>query len=345
MLIMNMNEWQKSVIRDKTKNPLPVLSFPGIQLIGITVRELVHSGELQAICMKAIADRYPTLASVSNMDLSVEAEAFGAAANYSDDEVPSITGGLVQSGEDAANLKIPQIGAGRTGECVKAVRLASRLINDRPVLAGVIGPFSLAGRLADMTEIMYLAVDEPETVHLLLEKATSFLIDYIKAFKKAGAGGVVMAEPAAGLLSPEWNKEFSADYVARIIDAVQDDYFTVVYHNCGNVAPLLDDIIATGARAFHFGNAASLPDIIDRIPRSRLVMGNIDPANKFAHGTPETAAGATAELLDLIGDYDNFVLSSGCDIPPQTPFANIDAFFDAAAKYNQETRENEEEIA
>ncbi len=332
---MNMVEWVKTQLRNPSGNPLPVLSFPGIQLIGVTVRELVHSGELQAICMKAIADRYPTLASVSNMDLSVEAEAFGATTRYSDDEVPSVTGRLVQSREDAERLVVPAVGTARTGECIKAVTLATKLIKDRPVLAGVIGPFSLAGRLMDLTEIMYMAVDEPETVHLLLEKATDFLIDYIRAFKRIGANGVVMAEPAAGLLSPDWNDEFSAPYVKRIVDAVQDESFMVVYHNCGNVIPMMSGVVGNGAMAYHFGNAISLPDAIARMPADRLVLGNIDPSSQFANGTPESIRSATLALLEKMEGHSNFILSSGCDIPPQSPLANIDAFFQAAADFEQ----------
>ncbi len=327
---MDMNQWIKECLNEANKRPMPVLSFPGIHLIGTNVEELVRDGELQARCMKAIADRYPTLAAVSNMDLSVEAEAFGAAAKYSDIEVPSITGRLIDTVDDAANLAVPAVGAGRTGECVRAIRLASEMITDRPILAGVIGPFSLAGRMMEMTEIMYKAVDEPDMVHDVLDKATKFLIDYILAFKESGANGIIMAEPAAGLLSPSWNAEFSADYVRRIVAAVQDDNFIVVYHNCGNVVALIDDIIATGARAFHFGNAIKLSDVINLIPGDRLVCGNIDPATQFANGTPESVADATKKLREQMRGYSNFVLSSGCDIPARSPLGNIDAFFAAS---------------
>ena len=334
---MNMKNWLNECLGRTHNNPLPVLSFPGVQLTGVTVNELVHSGELQARCMKAIADRYPTLAAVSNMDLSVEAEAFGAKANYSDDEVPSITGRLIDTPEDAANLVVPAVGAGRTGECVRAIELVSQMITDRPILAGVIGPFSLSGRLMEMTEIMYKAVDEPEMVHEVLDKVTRFLIDYSLAFKAAGANGIVMAEPAAGLLSPSWNAEFSSDYVKRIVDAVQDDNFLVVYHNCGNTVPLIDDIVETGACAFHFGNAIDMANIINKVPADRLVLGNVDPATQFARGTQESIIESTRNLLAKMNGHSNFVLSSGCDIPPRTPLANIDAFFAAAAGHEAET--------
>lgn len=326
---MNMSDWLNNCLNNPDKNPLPVLSFPGTQLLDITVSDLVRNGELLARCMKAIADRYPTLAAVSNMDLSVEAEAFGATARYSDDEVPSIIGRLVDSAEDAKALVVPPVGTGRTGECVKAIRMAKAMITDRPILAGIIGPFSLSGRMLEMTEIMYKAVDDPEMVHQVLDKATTFLINYSLALKEAGADGIVMAEPAAGLLSPAWNAEFSSDYVARVVEAVQDDDFLVVYHNCGNVIPLIDDIVATGAKAFHFGNAIRMEQVIAKVPGDRLVMGNIDPATQFSHGTPESIADATAELIEKMKGYRNFVLSSGCDIPPLTPLKNIDAFFAA----------------
>ena len=48
---------------------------------------------------------------------------------------------------------------------------ACQEISDRPVLAGCIGPFSLAGRLMDVSEIMILCYEEPELVHAVLGKA------------------------------------------------------------------------------------------------------------------------------------------------------------------------------
>ena len=141
----NMNQWLQDYLANPAKKPLPILSFPGYQLIGRSVDELVRSGELQAECMKAVADRFDTAASVSLMDLSVEAEAFGAKIQYFEDEVPTIVAPLINDEEDADNLVVPKVGDARTGECVKGIRLACDMITDRPVIAGMIGPYSLAG--------------------------------------------------------------------------------------------------------------------------------------------------------------------------------------------------------
>ena len=61
---------------------------------------------------------------------------------------------VAETEEEAEALEIPEIGAGRTQIYVDAIEKAVKLIEDRPVFAGVIGPFSLAGRLMDVTEAM-----------------------------------------------------------------------------------------------------------------------------------------------------------------------------------------------
>ena len=335
MATYNMRSWIEDFKRGDEKRPLPVLSFPCVSLLGVTVRELISDSDLQAKGIKAVADRTCAAAAVSFMDLSVEAECFGAHIVVSDDEVPTVKGRIVSDMDEAEALVVPPVGSGRTSLYIGAIKKASELITDRPVLAGMIGPYSLAARLFDVSEIMMDCYDDPDMVHTVLEKVTDFLIEYAKAYKAVGANGVVMAEPVAGLLSPALEEEFSSPYVKKIVDAVQDDDFAVIYHNCGdNVPKMLDSILSTGAAAYHFGNAVDMEkDIIAQVPADVLVMGNVDPAGVLRMGNPETVREATLALMEKCCKYRNFVLSSGCDIPPMTPWENIDAFFAAASEF------------
>lgn len=331
----NMKQWIADYIVNPVKKAMPILSFPGVQIIGHTVDEMVRSGELQAQCMKAIADRFDTGVAFSLMDLSVEAEAFGSPVRYSEDDVPTVYDTLIHDEEEADALIVPKVGDGRTGECVKGIRLASEMITDRPVLAGIIGPYSLAGRLLDMTEIMILCYEEPEMVETVLEKATEFLIEYAKAFKEAGANGIAMAEPAAGLLSPNLIKEFSTPYVKKIREAVEDENFVVLYHNCGNVEPLMESIVDIDASAYSFGNAIDIENTLKVIAPDKMVIGNIDPAGTIRNGNPEQIRKETLELMERCCKYPNFVIASGCDIPPMTSLENLQAFFDAVEEFYQ----------
>ncbi len=331
---MNMKQWVNDVREAPAKKAFPILSFPSISLMNTTVRELISSGEMQAKGMKMVADRIDSAASVSMMDLSVEAEAFGSTTKVSDDEVPTVTGHIIDTEEDADALVVPTVQGNRTGRYVDAMKQACEMITDRPVFAGIIGPYSLAGRLLDVTEIMMLCYDEPDMVHTVLEKATAFLIEYAKAYREVGAAGVVVAEPLAGLLSPALMKEFAAPYMKRLVDAVQTDEFIVIYHNCGNaVMRLVDDIVSCGASAYHFGNAIDIGEMLEKMPEDVLVMGNIDPVACFTAGTPEQMYEETTALLRRCSGHRNFVISSGCDIPPRASWDNIDAFFAAVKDF------------
>ena len=93
----NMKVWLEEVKKTRQKKAFPILSFPCVSLLGVSVKDLTTSSDLQAKGMKLIADKCDTLASVSMMDLSVEAEAFGATVRFSDDEVPTVVGAIVSS--------------------------------------------------------------------------------------------------------------------------------------------------------------------------------------------------------------------------------------------------------
>ena len=97
----NMKDWAAELIAAPVKKPLPLLSFPCTQLMGVTVQQLVKDAALQAQGMKLVADRIPSAAAVSLMDLSVESEAFGASVRFSEGEVPTVVGALICDEDDA----------------------------------------------------------------------------------------------------------------------------------------------------------------------------------------------------------------------------------------------------
>lgn len=329
-----MKEWARKVIETPQVQTIPVMTHPGIDIIGANVRRAVTDGQTHYECVQALANKYPTAAASVIMDLTTEAEAFGATIHFSDDAVPAVLGHMLNDGDDIRALKVPSLSAGRVPQYLKANVLAARNITDRPVFAGCIGPFSLAGRLYDMSGIMMLIFEDPESADILLQKCTDFILKYVKAIKKTGVNGVLMAEPAAGLMSNDDCKRFSSQYVKQIIDAVQDEHFMVCLHNCGNTGHCTEAMIVTGANAIHLGNKCDMLDILRDTPADILCMGNIDPVSVFKEGTPEQMYEKTTALLKATAEYKNFVLSSGCDTPPNTPEANIDAFFKALSDYN-----------
>lgn len=332
----NMDLWKQDIFASNKRLALPIMTHSGIELIGKKVIDAVTNGEVHAQAVCALAEKYPSVASSVIMDLTVEAEAFGAEIHFSDNEVPSVVGRLVSTREEVEALMVPTVDKGRIAEYIKANRLVAERI-DKPVVAGCIGPYSLAGRLFDMSEIMMAMFIEPDTVKMLLDKCTDFIISYCRELKKAGANAVLVAEPAAGLLSNDACQEFSSEYVKQIVEALQGESFLVFLHNCGNTGQCTKAMISTGAAGYHFGNAIDMISALEECPSDTLVMGNLDPVSLFKMSSAEKVYNETIALLQKTKNYKNFILSSGCDTPPEIPFENIEQFYKALNDFNVES--------
>jgi uroporphyrinogen decarboxylase len=332
--MINMTGWISQQISNKTRISITIMTHPGIEMIGKTVKEAVQNGDVHAQAIRKLAEVYPSAATTVIMDLTLEAEAFGCQIEFQENDMPHIIGRLLSSAEDIENLKVPELTAGRVGEYLKANKLTVELGIDKPVLAGVIGPFSLAGRLFDMSEIMMACYIEPDAIMLLLDKCTEFIIKYCRELKSIGCSGVVVAEPAAGLLSNEDCSMFSSEYVKRLVDELQDETFTIILHNCGNTGHCTDAMLYTGANAYHFGNAIDMVETLKHCPKDKLILGNVDPVGIMKMKTPAKIKSYITDLLERTTEFDNFVLSTGCDLPPHVPAENVEAFFEALDVYN-----------
>jgi uroporphyrinogen decarboxylase len=331
----NMRLWKEDIIHQQRRMAFPIMTHPGIEILGVTVRQAVTDGELHAQVIKLLAEKYSFAACSMIMDLSVETEAFGAEIEFHEDEVPTIINRLVRDENAIMHLALPSLNQGRIPHYLKAAQLAVKVITDRPVFAGCIGPFSLAGRLYGLSELMMEILLQPALIHLLLEKCSSFLLNYCERYKAIGADGIFMAEPAAGMLSPDACQNFSSNYIQKIVGNLQDDHFLIILHNCGNTNPLVESMHSTGAGALHFGNSCDIVSALKRISPDRLVMGNLDPVGVFRMRSVEEVYQKTKNLLLATQAFKNFIISSGCDIPPGVPESNIKAFLKAVEDYNK----------
>jgi uroporphyrinogen decarboxylase len=321
------------VLASKERLALPIAVYPGLALTGARVKDVVTDPAAQFEAQAALHQRYHTPFVLSAMDLSAEAEAFGCALHISDNEVPSVTGRLVSDLAEAKRLAMPKPGDKRTAVYLETVRRLSRLPGNPLVFAGCIGPFSLAARLVGVSEAMELTIEEPDLMHVVLEKSTEFLTAYAKAFLEAGANGLIIAEPVAGLLSPDGMLTFSSTYLRALRSALPDRTFSMILHNCAAKVIHLPSLLATGLDAFHFGAPMDIPAALAKVDSNIVLCGNLDPSGIFCQLPPPAVQERAAGLLAATAAHPNFVLSSGCDIPPNAPLASLDAFYQALEEY------------
>jgi uroporphyrinogen decarboxylase len=327
---MAANFFNELVLGSAARQALPIATYPGLSLTGATVGQAVSDPGVQFEAVAALHERYRTPFVLSAMDLSAEAEAFGCTLHVADNEIPSVTGRLVTTLAQAKALPMPKPGDRRTAVYLETVRHLKKLPSQPRVMAGCIGPFSLAARLVGVSEALELTIAEPDLMEVVLEKSTAFLTAYAKAFNEAGADGLIMAEPAAGLLSPRGLSTFSSAYVKRIAAAVTGEEFALILHNCAARVLHLPAILETGLTSFHFGPPMDLPAALEKVPKDVVLCGNLDPTGVFCQLPPAEVKVRAQELLSRTAAYRNFVLSSGCDIPGGAPIASLDAFYAAA---------------
>ena len=150
----DMKKWMYEILNSNERYAMPVMTYPGLDLVKKKIMDVITDGQAQFECIEALAKKYPSAAAVTIMDLSVEAEAFGSPIKFSDNEVPAVSARIVTDLETANALKVPNVGDGRTSVYIKAAELVAKNIKDRPTFGGAIGPFSLAGRLFDRKSVV-----------------------------------------------------------------------------------------------------------------------------------------------------------------------------------------------
>ncbi len=327
---MNVKQWLLDARKQVNKKPMPVLSYPAAARRGISIASLTESAKVQAETMLYLVKELDMPMAITSMDLALEASCFGAPVSH--EGVPAVSSVVLESLDDVEALKVPGVEViiekSPYLEAIRMVKAEMQASGDvRPIIAGISGPFSLAGQLRGVTDIMMDCYDDPELLEALVQKTTEFLCVYAKMLKEAGADMLLLAEPLAGVVSPVMAAQFSHPFVKKMIESVQDDSCAVIYHNCGAGVPrMLEDLAELGAMIYHFGNAIDLYEAIEKMPKTVIVMGNVDPAGIVAHGSIESVRQAVDALNQSCGDYENFWLSTGCDVPPDAPWENLVEF-------------------
>ena len=101
---MNMKQWADELIGRRKVVALPIMTHPGIELNGHTVRQAVSDGRIHYEAVMTLSKRYPACAATTIMDLTTEAEAFGAEVAFSDNAVPAVKGRRLTCAADIDSL-------------------------------------------------------------------------------------------------------------------------------------------------------------------------------------------------------------------------------------------------
>lgn len=299
---------------------VPLAGFPGMQLTDSSIKQNMFNAELHARSIYKLIERIRPDAAFTMMDLSVEAGALGLPVRFPLDETATVEMHPVKTVADLDQYKVVDpMYDGRVWVFLETVRLLKELI-DVPLGVYVSGPFTLAGLMMGANDIALAVLDMPEVVHAAVNFCEHVIIDYAKSLQRAGADMVCVLDPTAVMLSPPMFWEFAGKSIRNVFRHLDTK---TILHVCGKTSHLIEEMCRTGTHGLSLDSLVDLPSIAPRVPDDVAIIGNVDPVSVMLQGGRKGVRQATIRLMEAMRKYDNFVVSTGCDLPPETPLENI----------------------
>jgi uroporphyrinogen decarboxylase len=293
---------------------------PAILLSGSNLIEALNNPKLLYRATKFTVDNMYLDTYCMMADLSLEAEACGCPVVFSEERVPSIHSQIIRNKEDIAKLKVPDpYQDGRMPVFLEYLRLMKKHLVGLK-LACVTGPFTLALNLRG-ADLYIDLIKDGQSAKDLINFTTEVCTRYAKVLVDEGADMIIIAEPASSQLSPSHFDEFFLPSIQQVIKSIHRN---CVLHICGNVNHLIHQICQTGASGISI-DEVDLQALLHEAPNDLVVIGNLSPIT-FIRASQGEMHQKTLELLDTVKGRSNFVISPGCDLPPETPLNNIVSF-------------------
>lgn len=258
-------------------------------------------------------------------DMAVEAGALGADIDYGTEAaLPKIrTPPLSEPGELSFGSDL--LTRGRFPVVLEAIRIARRRYGDSvPVIASMLGPFTLSGCLFGVETLLVWMIEEPEKAQVAMAKATRLVSMYIRGQFDAGAHVVQVSEPTASgdLISPAQYLEHVASHHRDLTAKIDRP---VITHICGNITRQLPHLASAGFRGVSFDAKTDIAAARSHLKGKAALIGYLS-TSLLRDGSPEEVGATARQCLDEGVD----ALNAGCAVAPDTPLDNIRAMIAAA---------------
>lgn len=272
------------------------------------------------------------------------AEAMGCHLIKKGDNLPSVEKPIISEPKDLERVKVADPNRdGRLPMHLKALEIVRRRVGSEvPILRYVPGPFTLTCLLRGLRETMMDLLRRPDLTHSILEYSTESSLRFALEALKHGSDIIVVADPMASpdIVSPETFSCTVKPYITRILESVAKSGGIPSLHICGDTTKILEHMVETKAKILELDYPVNLRYAKSKVGKQVCLEGNIDPVNILLKGSPRQVINKCKECIQDAGTDSGFILSTGCEAPPNTPIENIRAMVHAARKYGVYRRES-----
>lgn len=265
-------------------------------------------------------------------DLFPWAEAMGAKVHFPEDETADLAESAISDISQISMIKAADpLKDGRLPVHIESMKyLLEGLGKEVPCSAGIVGPFTNAFFLLGMEKTLMMVHKNPEIVHKLCQISLETLKAYADIVLSLGLNPTI-SEPMSSctVVSPKVFREFSLPYLKELVEFIQNRGKNAVLHVCGQTSKIWNDFADLGIAGMSIDNVASIIDCKNTIGNKTKILGNVDPGRIMYSGTPLEVRLKTLECIrDGYDSPKGYVVMSGCSLPVDTPFENIDSMMD-----------------
>lgn len=311
---------------------VPIVGNGAARVLGCRISEFRGNGKLIAQAHLAAYRKFKYDTVRIFTDLYVLAEAMGAKVCYPADETAHLETPALASLKEIDRLRPADPSRdGNLPSLLEALEIArDRVGSEVPVAGAIVCPFTTASFLIGTDNLIRMTHRDPEGVHRLCEVALASALNYAKAVIDLGcSAGLTEPVSSSTIISPAQFEEFSYPYLKRLSAYIHSRKKPVTLHICGKTERIWGLMADSGA------DCISIDEIQDLAVAKRSVgdrvrlMGNVSPAATLLQGTPADVRKDTLACIRKAHDNPKgYIVASGCSLPTEVPFANIQAMVD-----------------
>jgi uroporphyrinogen decarboxylase len=283
---------------------------------------------------------------VTLVDLSVEAADFGQEIIFPHNSTayPNFDNQFIKSAQEYEKIK--RINPRETKRMKSVIDICAGLAkakgNEVAILGFVYGPLGVLSQIRGHKELFKDLIRHPQEVLQAVEIITEVLVNYAKAQIEAGAHSVCI-DPlysSPTILSKKQWETFEGPYVKRIADAIREAGGIVTVHNCGDGVYFEEVINWINPVAISVAHPAygckTWEEHAEKWGKKVVTIGYSDPANTgLVMNYDEVVADCRAQIELFRKHEAGFILSTGCEFPPNGNLLSAVAIVEAAKQYGK----------
>jgi len=304
---------------------IPLVGLYSSVCSGYPANDLLRDGNLQAKSQLAALQCFKYDGVFTCMDLTVEAEALGASIKFPQGAFPYVIDHPAESPNAVFDLEMSSIKGSRLLTFVNATKqLVNRVGRTHLVSTYIIGPFTLAGHLIGVESLLEHAIEDSELIKEVVNHCQEMLEPLVEAYITAGTHNIVILEPTASssIISPKFFEKYSAPDLSKMVSRIHNGGIKATIHICGNTLPILYAMCDTKADALSIDSAVDLKEAKEVVRGRTTLIGNVD-TTLILTASKENVQKAAEDCLRKAAKGGSFILSTGCDIPLETPNHNL----------------------